>query len=155
MTHLSLFTQGTKFPEQTTEGSTNIYKYTDPFKSSQAPFQKRVSIISQVSLRRPEAAILTEKTRWGHPGLPEPLENVLSHTGDQQPFDPACKAWEGSPRLARLSENFPTVLGGPGIGTTGEAWKLQRRSLPPEVSAAFSRRAQNQATAHLLYILQV
>ena len=38
MTHLSLFTQGTEFPERTTEGSTNTYKYTDAFKSFQGPF---------------------------------------------------------------------------------------------------------------------
>lgn len=80
--------------------------------------------IPQVSLRRPEVATLTEETRQGHPGLPEPLGNVLSHTGDQQPFDPACKGWEGSPQLTRLSEIFPRALGGPGIDTTGESWKL-------------------------------
>ena len=52
-------------------------------------------------------AILTGETRRGHSGLPEPLENILSHLGGQQPFEPACKAWGESPWLARLSEKFP------------------------------------------------
>lgn len=52
-------------------------------------------------------ATLTGETRRRHSGLSEPLENILSHLGDQQPFEPACKAWGGSPWLARLNEQLP------------------------------------------------
>lgn len=90
-------------------------------------------------------AILTGEAWWKHLGLPDPLENILSNLGDQQPLKPACKAQGQHPWPPRLNDNFPKTPWGP-RNRRNKHGRPERRPPPSGAFAAFLIMPRNQGT---------
>lgn len=108
LSQLSLCTLGIQFTEGAYRGFHKVHTNTRCFQVIPSDLSRNKCLqIFQVSFRRPGVAILTGETGLGHFNLPELLENILSHPGDQRPLVPACKVCSRNPLLARLNEHFP------------------------------------------------